>query len=378
VSSYSVHGLVAILVEDAPASVTKQICELFGPSHAPTASEPDILIRFADSFPRSSDLRYIGLNEAAFDGDAFFVLDDKGRRMRLPFERAGEAGLELVCERGMSAVPLLFHLVALRLLRKQHVVLHAAAFVHEGKGVLATGWRKGGKTELLLAFAARGAQFVSDEWTILSAEDGQLRGLPTTLGIWDWHFRYLPEYWAALSPSERGRLRLLRAYRSAYRIAVRGREGEGELARAFHRLSLETGFGLGQVRPPPELLFGDGIRRDAVPLDHVLFPTMADSLRVQPVEPADVARRMVASLAHERRPVVEAYERFRFAFPNRIVPALEEAGEAERRLLEQALGDRPAHEVSHPYPVSLPLLYDVTLPFLDAASDDAPARAATD
>jgi hypothetical protein len=366
VVSHSVHGLLTVVAEDAPAEVTAQFRKLFGPSasNPEATAEADIHIRFVAPFPRSPALRYVGLNEAAYDGDHFYLLDDAGRRMRLGFERVGEAGLELICERGMTEVPLLFQLAALRLLRKGHVVLHAAAFVHQGKSVLATGWRKGGKTELLLAFTARGADFVSDEWTILSA-DGVLRGLPTVAGIWDWHFRYLPEYWSALSPLDRGRLRLLRSYRAAYRFGVRGRAGDGVLARAFRQLSLETGVALlGQVRPRPERLFGDRIRRDAIPLDHVLFPTMADSVSVRPVSPTVVARRMVASQAHERRPLFEAYERFRFAYPERRAPAFEGVPEEELRLLEEALAGRPAHEVSHPYPVPLPLLYETASPYV--------------
>ena len=91
---------------------------------------------------------------------------------------------------------------------------------------------------------------------------------------------------------------------------------------------------------------------------------MADSLGVRPVSPSEVARRMVASQAHERRPLFEAYERFRFAYPERRAPALEGAPEEELRLLEEALAGRPAHEVSHPYPVPLPLLYETALPYL--------------
>jgi hypothetical protein len=77
---------------------------------------------------------------------------------------------------------------------------------------------------------------------------------------------------------------------------------------------------------------------------------------------------MVASQAHERRPLFEAYERFRFAYPERRAPALEGVPEEELRLLQDALAGRPAHEVSHPYPVPLPLLYEAALPCLRGTS----------
>jgi hypothetical protein len=45
----------------------------------------------------------------------------------------------------------------------------------------------------LLAFMATGAQYLADEWTIVSAAGGQMRGLASHVQIWSWQFDYLPE-----------------------------------------------------------------------------------------------------------------------------------------------------------------------------------------
>ena len=72
--------------------------------------------------------------------------------MQLPLERAGDR-CEIVCERGLSAVPHLVAIVNLTALAHGVLPLHASAFSWNGTGILATGWAKGGKTEALLLVA---------------------------------------------------------------------------------------------------------------------------------------------------------------------------------------------------------------------------------
>lgn len=351
---HSVHGLLVIRAEQPPAGFDARLARMFGPSAPEDPDrEPDIVIRFGQSLPRRETLRYIDLNRAAYDEDDFYLLDADGRRMRVELARIGDPGLELQCEAGMTDAPLLFQLASIRLRQLGHAVLHASAFAHQGRGVLATGWRKGGKTELLLAFAAHGAEFVSDEWTIAAA-DGTLRGIPRVAGIWGWHVRELPAYRAALTPAERFRLRAVAGARAVAR-ASGGRGLRGPL----RDLATEVGLPLlSQVRPTPERLFGGRVRRDPVPLDVVLLPTVGDSIAAAPVDPVEVAQRAAVSAAHERAPLADVYDYYRFAFPARRAPALE-AADDERRLFEDRLRGRAAYEVTHPYPVSLAALYDV-------------------
>jgi hypothetical protein len=71
---------------------------------------------------------------------------------------------------------------------------------------------------------------------------------------------------------------------------------------------------------------------------------------------------MAFSLMHERRPLMSAYEQFRFAFPDRCNPVLETAHERERALLERIAAGKVAHAVEHPYPVDLERLFEVMRP----------------
>jgi hypothetical protein len=69
---------------------------------------------------------------------------------------------------------------------------------------------------------------------------------------------------------------------------------------------------------------------------------------------------MVSSLAYERRDLMEAYYKFRFAFPERSSELIEVALEREREVLRAVLEGKSAYEIRHPYPVSLADLYAET------------------
>ena len=51
-----------------------------GQSQGSPSHEPDICVTFTDKIAGSGRLRLIGLNEAAFDDENFYLLDNAGRR----------------------------------------------------------------------------------------------------------------------------------------------------------------------------------------------------------------------------------------------------------------------------------------------------------
>jgi hypothetical protein len=360
---HNVHGLVKISMRSAPGALRRQLRRRLGPSTGETGAEPDIAIRFTESLPTKGRLRFLGSNDAAYDDEHFYLLDPVGHRIRIDLEALGDR-CEIVCERGVTSLPLLTSIIGMRLLRKGYVLLHSSAFVYGDKGVLVAGWEKGGKTEMLLAFMASGAAYVANEWTIVRADGGELLGLGGVVHIWDWHLRSLPRYSSGVSRSDRQRLLMLRWYRRAYNAVADGRAPRGAITSALHQLSLDGGVSLlGQVRVSPEDLFGDAVRHDAVALDRVFLATVGgDDVAMLPADPGLIARRMVASQAYERRKLFDAYQSFRFAFPDRSSDLLEGAHELEARLLSEAFSGKPSHEIVHPYPVPLDGLYRAAEP----------------
>lgn len=352
---HTLHGLVTVRMVSAPPGIRNKVRRHFGSATDVPVEDPDIRITFQDELAPSGRLRFLGLNEAAYDEEHFYLLDNLGHRIRIDFRDMGERCV-ISCERGVTSLGFLLQVAGLRLLRKGHVLLHSSSFVHRDKGLLVAGWQKGGKSEMLLAFMAAGARYVSDEWTIVSGSGPtELYGVPGVLKIWDWHLRYLPEYWKRLPAFDRRRLAFFGLYQRLYRAVPHKKAPRGSVRSALRQLSLDGGASLlRQARVSPERLFADSLWKGAAPLDNVFLATVGTGgTALLALDARDVAQRMVASQAYERRQLFAAYDHFRFAFPDRRSEFLEHAHEQELRLLSQAFADKDAYEIVHPYPVPL-------------------------
>jgi hypothetical protein len=360
---FDLHGLATIRLVGALPGDVAAVRRQLGPLQATLVREPDIVIRFVDRLAASSRLCYLGVDEAGFTDERFLVLRGKHKapaKVEIDFAQVGRR-IEILCEHGLPAVPLLIPILNLTVLAKGALPVHASAFVHDGTGVLVTGWSKGGKTEALLAFVARGAEYVGDEWVYVPSDGARVLGIPEPIRLWRWHLRQLPQYQALIRPGERARLRAIELLLSSDRTVRR--LGSETLIRGSSRLAPLLKRQL-HVDVDPERLFG-GIGALSAPFDRLFFLVSheAPELTVEPVDPLDVAHRMVFSLQHERLDLMAAYLKFRFAFPDAANPLIEQAEELQRKALARAFADKPAYVVRHPYPFSLRALFEAMSPY---------------
>lgn len=377
---FDLGGVVGVQLVDAGPRERAAVARQLGPIQGVLGPgrEPDIRLRFVERIPITGELRRIGLADAAFSDQDFLLLRGKHKsslRVRIPFDQVG-GPCEILCERGLAAVPMLVPILNLTLLAKGWLPLHASAFVHRGRGVVATGWSKGGKTETLLAFMAQGARYVADEWLYLAPGGASMFGIPEPIRLWDWHLRSLPELRGRLTQGQRARLSLLGLMAGGMRRATAGGARHASAAtRTLNRASalLESQL---CVDLAPERLFqrarlepGGADPNDPLRPECVLFVVTHDSpeIRVRPIDPREVAERMLFSLAEEDQRLASCYHKFRFAFPGRSNPHIEAAPERRRALLHGALDGKQAFEVRHPYPVSLPDLFTVLAGVLEGA-----------
>ncbi|MGI8606807.1 MAG: hypothetical protein ACR2L0_06605 [Gaiellaceae bacterium] len=362
---YDLHGLAGVRLVDATPADAAAVSLQLGPIRASLDREPDIVVRFVDRLP-TTRLRYLGAGEAAFTDDAFLVLRSKHKvpaRVSIPFAEIGDR-CEIVCERGLPAVPLLIPILNLTVLARGALPLHASAFVYGETGVVATGWSKGGKTETLLAFMQRGAEYVGDEWVYVSSDGDRIFGIPEPIRLWDWHLSQLPDYRALVGRGDRGRLRALRLA-----LALEGALDSG----ASSRVPLARGLGRAlpvlkrqlHVDVEPARLFGERAIAVSAAFDRLFFVVSTESkeITVEPIDPREVARRMSFSLAYERLGLAAYYAMFRFAFPGAASPVLDQAGELEQQALSRLLADKPANVVYHPCPMSIAALFDAMRPY---------------
>jgi hypothetical protein len=363
---FDLHGLAGLRLLEASPTDVAVVKRQLGLAQTALDREPDIVIRFVDRLDTGSRIRFLGLGEAAFTDDAFLVLRSKHKapaRVEIDFSQIGEP-VEIVCERGLPAVPFLIPIVNLAVLAGGALPLHASAFVYGGTGVVATGWSKGGKTEALLAFAARGAQYVGDEWTYVTGDGSRVHGIPEPIRIWGWHLRQLPQYEALVGRADRTRLRAIELFlgsERALRRASAGRWRSHALARLAPLFSRQL-----FVDMEPERLFGQ-VGEQSAPFDRLFFLVSSDAadIAVEPVDPLDVGKRMGFSLQHERLDFMAGYLKYRFAFPAAANPFIEQVEELERSALARALAGKPAFVVHHPYPCSLELLFEAMSPYCE-------------
>ena len=329
------------------AAVRRQL----GPLDATLDREPDITIRFVDSLS-THPLTLVDIAESGYDAHDFYLLQARQgntRRTRMPFDRLGR-NPEIICERGISAIPHLIAAVNLSALSKGVLPLHATAIVHRGQGILITGWSKGGKTETLLAANREGAKYVGDEWVYLTP-DGRMFGVPEPIRLWSWQLQQFPELLEARTAQERARLRTWRtASTMADSVGRRRIPGVGIVRRVAPAVGRQA-----YLQVPPTELFGPGGVLPEASVDAVVLVMSHESSAtvVEPLVSGEIPSRMRASLTEERHALMTHYRHFLFAFPDRHNPFLEAVDEIETTLLAERLKDRPSVKVAHPHPCDI-------------------------
>lgn len=367
---FDLHGIVGIRLIDAGPNDLAAVKRQLGPIQSVLTRDPDIVIRFVDRMQLSSSVRYIGVEDAGFTNDAFLILRGKFQtsiKVQIPFEQIGSHSCEIVCESGLPAVPLLIAIINLTALSKDVLPLHASALIYKGKGILITGWSKAGKTETLLAFAANGAQYIGDEWIYLSPDGKRMYGIPEPTRVWYWHLQEMPRYQTMVDRTDWRRLQALNVFAKLLkRLEFGSWKRRAKYRQVLKRLTALVERQL-YVQLPPEKLFGQKAETTDIHSEKIFFVVSHDQpdITVQPMESQELAERMVFSLLEERMEFLSYYFKFRFAFPECSNSLIDQAEEIQRRLILRAFANQEAYAIYHPYPFSIPSLFDTIRPYCE-------------
>lgn len=367
-SDFDLHGIVGIRLLNATPSDIAAVRQQLGPIEKPLSRVPDIVIRFVDQMTFSSRIRYLGEGDAGFTDDAFLIFRGKHKRkvkVQIPFDQIGSQQCQIVCESGVGAVPLLIAILNLTALSKGALPLHASALRYNSKGILVTGWAKGGKTETLLAFVANGAEYIGDEWVYISSDGQRMYGIPEPTRIWYWHLQEMAHYKAMVARGDLIRLGALHAFVHSLEQLESTRLGrQSSFMRFISPLKVLVRQQL-NIQLPPEKLFGRKPGEGAVHLEKIFWviSQAQTDLLVEPIEPQDIARRIVFSLQEERIGFISYYLKYRFAFPECSNALIDQAEEIQRTLLLKIFADKEAYAVYHPYPFSIPTLFEAVRPY---------------
>lgn len=370
---YDIHGWLGLRLVNPSPSTAKLVARQMAPLAPGTLDRrPDVSLKPLESEEGSSARLKLGdagdHQYCSFDDSGFYAQIGTGRA-RMPFSSLGEAN-EIQYSSGTNMRSLINNYVRpilhLSLLDKGAIAVHSAAVQYNGSGILLAGWAESGKTEAMLALIEKGAQFVSDKWTILAEDGGTICNFPTPMTVRGWMVKYAPGIRGELRPLER-----LRVGIAASLSDIVQKTGRQPLMRRFRPLTdLAAPFlslaGSASVSPAQVLPVAAGVGGEgglAAPTAQfkkvfLLLTTKTDRIAVRPADPDTVARRLAYAALYERRAFFNLYTKFRYAFPDERVPLIEEAPERERTMLANALAGKDVHVVEMPFPFDPGKVYE--------------------
>jgi len=360
---FDIHGLVGIRLIDPSPSDLSAACKLLGcPSRLPLTA-PDITVRFVENLPVRG-IRLLGTEQDAFTDDGFFLLEEGTRRIKagIPFDRIG-GPCEIVCRSRLGSVPLLIPIVSLTAMKRECIPVHASAVVYNGVGILMAGWAHCGKTAALLGFASKGAEYVGEEWVLLSGNGQRMQGLVRPLELSHRHVASLPHVRSAVSLINRCAFHGIGVL-DGLRKMISGERTRSSLV--FRTLQKASAAVEDRLRPSvaPSAIFLDRIRSAGAQVDKIfLFLSHEDhKIEVEPIAPFEMARRLAFLVQHELTPLLRHYAAYRFEFPGQRNELIENVAGYSFGMLSRALKGKETYIVRLPYPHAFPELYKTIQP----------------
>ena len=360
---FDIHGIIGIRLVNPSDHDIKYISKLLSEFRSDLNREPDITIVYKEKWDLGN-ISYLGLNEAAFNEDGFYILSN-GRqqiKVKIPFEQIG-GKCEIVCEQGISGIPLLNRIINLTFLKKKYLPIHASAFSYNDLSVLVIGWSKGGKSEALFSFINHGAKFIGDEIVIISADGKKMFGIPVPVSIWEWQFSEIPDLIPPLSMQQKVLFGSIHFLDGVHKISKKVKLNNNSLISLLGD-ALPTLKKQLNIRVAPEKMFNGKLQWEKVNLDRIVL-TMSyskEEILVSECHKDEIINRMICSNLFEFDSLYQYYNTFKFAFPGIKNEFLESLPEVYNELLPKALSGVESYKVLHPYPVSYERLYEAMKP----------------
>jgi hypothetical protein len=348
------------VAEGTEPSLSAMVAEAFapyGPATAPVAT-PSVSIESLADRPTFRDIEGRAGDDlvTAYDGSRAFVI--VGRQACAIPDPLHYSPATFAFTPGFPIHSLLHSYVrtaaALTALRNDAVVVHASAVSIKGQGVLVGGWSESGKTEVALALAEAGAEFLSDKWTIVG-RDGSLRPFPASVGVRKWVLPYLPRLRSALPRMARAQLMGAAAVSLASRPMQRPFRNPllrevGSYSRRLAALADRAALSVAQVRA------AYGTTSDPiapVPLGLVvLLSTAAPRTRPATVrgDPEVVSHRLAQAAMFERRSYFSVTDRARYGGASEDRTDGPAVARIEEPLLRARLAGVMVLQVQAPFP----------------------------
>lgn len=359
-SGFALPTGVGICLRNHTDADLRVVRKQLGMNDSRLTGEPDIVLRFEEQLEPPS--LHFADDATAFSADKFFVRQRKEQVfLQIPVQDVG-AHCELVCRRGVAAVPMLDSIVKLTALSKGILPLHASSFVFREQGAFVSGLAHSAKTTTLMGFMAHGAQCIGDDTAYLD-RNGRLMGDMTAISVSDRHLADLPELRSAVSYRQRLAINTAVALTRSISLAPGYGNGQSSLSRGLRKLGriLTTRR---SVDVPRDRLFSSDSLCDSHSLHHAILSLAHDcpQVVVEEISRDEFVDRLVYVIVREFDDLTTLYQKFRFAFPSRRNLLLEQLADKIRDVAMERLTEPTFHAVHHPYPVSPRSMFDALRP----------------
>ncbi len=353
---FDIGGKLTVRVSGATSLDAAKLAADLGPWSRHSIPVPDLVVRLV---PSLAGIGVTTLGPYGYSDDGCLILRSKDRRSRtkVDFRHLGECGCEISCE-GPPDVGFFLSCLEIAAARKGLIMLHAAAFVYRGRGLVVTGWARGGKTSALLSFLLQGARYMTDDKVLIDSDGAQMWGIGSHVELSEWHLRSLSSTSRMLSSRQSLALRALRQLdRLNTRIlqpGLLGAQAAGAAARAV--AGMRNRF---VVRVDPQKAFDAQVQDEARPEKFFVMVKHRDPrVEVRPISTAELLQRVLSAKEYENLPLRQHYLAWRFAFPELQNKFLEDLLDTQSKLACRALQGKTGYLVRHPHLPDLDQLFD--------------------
>jgi len=230
------------------------------------------------------------------------------------------------------------------------------------------GWSGSGKTTALLGFASKGAEFIGEEWVLLSGDGQMMCGLPRKIELSPSHLETVPDVRRAIKRQRRW------AFEGLGHLArMQGILGE-KINGAFPASVLQRAISAVQRRVlpkvSPQAIFGSRVDSLIAKPEKLFLLISHDDpwVQVEQTPPIEMARRVAHLSQYEQIRFMNHYLSFKFAFPEVKNSFVEQSPTYQYGVLSRALMGMETYTVHHPHPLPFSALYEAIKPFCESTT----------
>ncbi len=357
----ALHGQIRLTLCGPSQQDVQTVIRATGACEDSSTDPPDVEIHFTANATADLVWKQMGERDALAAGKRFAILSADTAspiEIEMPNDQAG-APYRLTYPTGIRGrLPLLRSMINRQCVNKQILGIHATAFTMSGRGYLACGWPRGGKTGVMLAYLLQGAEYLAAEWVYVGPDGRIMHGVPESIRLRDWHLQQGATRLENVAWMDR--LRMLGSRATAKTTAaMAGLVGVfwPRLGRSLRKLAAALDRHR-YIDRPAAVWLAKELRPRSASLDTILFvgTHTGTDIRVTPLSAAVAKRRLVALQDEDLNDLTTVSRRWSYAMSDPV--DCRDRFEPQRDvLLDRLLEDKAIYAVDHPHNVNLSDLF---------------------